>query len=270
MKRIALTLLAIGLFAGATSLTRPAFSDYDDDDGPRYRGPRFYTPDYDDDDGPRFRGPRFYTPDFDDDDGVIIRRSYVPRTYVVPPRYPSRSYVVPHRNTYIVPQSRVVPTQPSYVPPPPVVNQYHQHDYSDYSAPQTVAPPPTPDEAFSNGPALAPPPIQQDAYNPSVTISEPVIKQPYRAGQCVSTPMQCFPRVKVKDAKDIHPAAVPTHVAIANPLGQGLVFVKVFVPPFPPEKQEVKNNGRKVKLEFDDYKVEVESKDGYIEVDYDD
>ncbi|WP_166820324.1 hypothetical protein [Thalassoroseus pseudoceratinae] len=253
MKRIALTLLAIGMLAGATNLTRPAYSDYDDDDGPRYRGPRIY--------------------DVDDDDGIVIRRrGYVPRGYVVPPRYPSRSYIVPRRETYIVPQSRVVPSQPSYVPPPPPVID-NSYDYNDYSAPRTVVPPPEPDDVFS-GPSLSPPPVRQDAYNPPAlppaSINEPVITQPYRAGQCVSTPMQCFPRVKVKDRKDIHPAAVPTNVAIANPLGPGLVFVKVFVPPFPPEKQEVKDRGRKVKLEFDDYKVEVESKDGYIEVDYDD
>lgn len=254
MKRIALTLVAIGLFAGATSLTRPAFSDYDDDDGPRYRGGRIY--------------------DIDDDDGIVIRRSYVPRTYYVPPRYPTRTYVVPRRETYIVPQTRVLPSQPSYIPPPPPVsNSYHNHDFNDYSAPQTVAPPPEPDDAFSSEPP-PPPPIRQDAYNPPalppVSHVEPILTPQYRAGQCVQAPMQCFPRVKVKDRDEIHPAAVPTNVAVANPIGPGLVFVQVFVPPFPPEKQEVKDRGRKVKLEFDDYKVEVESKDGYIEVDYDD
>jgi len=98
-----------------------------------------------------------------------------------------------------------------------------------------------------------------------------------------------YPRVKVEDRDHIHPCAVPTvvqvldpctvddhhglfhrhHVAACDACGPQCVYVEICAPPGCP-KVKVSRNGRKVKYDYGDYKVEVESKDGYVEVDYDD
>src|SRR5690606_13240285 len=103
-----------------------------------------------------------------------------------------------------------------------------------------------------------------------------------------------YHRVEYEDLDHIHPCAVPTVVRVLDPCsvkddgcclfghrrhhdacnacqscGPQCVYVKICVPPGCP-KVKVSRNGRKVKYDYGDYKVEVETKDGYIEVDYDD
>ncbi len=98
-----------------------------------------------------------------------------------------------------------------------------------------------------------------------------------------------FERVKYEDLNHIHPCAVPTVVQVMDPCSdngrRGLfghrraadcdacppqcVYVQICVPPGCP-RIKVEKHGRKVKYDYGDYKVEVESKDGYVEVDYDD
>lgn len=88
-----------------------------------------------------------------------------------------------------------------------------------------------------------------------------------------------FERVKYEDLDHIHPCAVPTIVQVLDPCapadpcvgcGPRCVYVKICVPPNQCPRIKVEHHGRKVKYKFDDYQVEVESKNGYVEVDYDD
>ena len=51
--------------------------------------------------------------------------------------------------------------------------------------------------------------------------------------------------------------------------GPQCVYVEICVPPGCPEIK-VSRGGRKVKYDYGDYKVEIESKDGVVFVDYDD
>ena len=97
-----------------------------------------------------------------------------------------------------------------------------------------------------------------------------------------------FTRVKVEDRDHIHPCAVRTvvqvldpcsverrglfhhhHVAACDACGPQCVYVEICAPPGCPDVK-VSRDGRKVKYDYGDYKVEVESKDGFVEVDYDD
>jgi hypothetical protein len=99
-----------------------------------------------------------------------------------------------------------------------------------------------------------------------------------------------FSNVKYEDLDHVHPCAAPTVVQVVDPCsnyghhglfghhrgvpacdacGPQCVYVQICVPPGCP-KIKVERNGRKVKYDYGDYKVEVTSKDGYVEVDYDD
>lgn len=86
-----------------------------------------------------------------------------------------------------------------------------------------------------------------------------------------------FDRVKYKDFKHIHPCAVPVIVKVLNPLeeddchscGPSYVFVEVMMPPGQPDIRHSRG-GRKVKYKFPEYQVEIRTKKGYVEVDYDD
>lgn len=99
-----------------------------------------------------------------------------------------------------------------------------------------------------------------------------------------------FARVEVEDRDHIHPCAVPTVVQVLDPCsverrhglfhryrvaadcdacGPQCVYVEICAPPGCP-KVKVSRDGRKVTYDYGDYKVQVESKDGYVVVDYDD
>ena len=94
--------------------------------------------------------------------------------------------------------------------------------------------------------------------------------------------MVLYHNVKVKDHKDIHPCAVPKVVKIIDPCWKPqrcgccaparprCVYVKICVPPCGCERVKVSKDGRKVKYDYGKYEIEVESKNGVIEVDYDD
>ena len=102
-----------------------------------------------------------------------------------------------------------------------------------------------------------------------------------------------YHRVEYEDLDHIHPCAVPTVVQVLDPCtvddrcclfghrrhrdpcdachecGPRCVYVKICVPPGCP-KVKVSDKGRKVKYDYGDYKVEIESEDGVVSVDYDD
>ena len=85
--------------------------------------------------------------------------------------------------------------------------------------------------------------------------------------------MPLYPRVKVDDADDIAPGAVPIVVAVRNPqprFGPHCVFVRVFAPACPPRRVKVNGSGHKVHLDYGKYEIEIEADDGRIEIEYDD
>lgn len=98
-----------------------------------------------------------------------------------------------------------------------------------------------------------------------------------------------FQRVKYEDRDNIHPCAVPTVVQVLDPCvdygrrglfhrhrapdcdacGPRVVYVEICIPPGCHDIK-VEKRGRKVKYKYDGGQAEVETKDGYVEVDYDD
>ena len=157
----------------------------------------------------------------------------------------------------------------SSIPPSYSGPSYGTPTYSDpgYSGPSSsnYAPSPVPYQSYSPGgmgyqggveyPAGGPLPIGPDGGVPLYT------------------------NIKIDDPDNIAPCAVPKIVQVLDPCprndgcgscGPQCVFVQIFVPPGQCERVSVSRNGHKVKYKYDDYQVEVESKKGYIEVDYDD
>lgn len=113
---------------------------------------------------------------------------------------------------------------------------------------------------------------------------QPIPSGPAVGGPVVGHPgaMVLYHGVKVKDRKNIHPCAVPKVVKIIDPCWKPqhcgccaparprCVYVKICVPPCACERVKVSRDGRKVKYDYGEYQVELESKDGVVEVDYDD
>lgn len=109
--------------------------------------------------------------------------------------------------------------------------------------------------------------------------------QPVPHGQPVPTQtVQLYPYVKYEDLDNRHPCAVTKIVAVPDPCkrcrhhgrdccqqcGPGCVYVQICVPPCGCPKVKVKRHGRKIEFDYGDYEVEIESKNGVVEVDYDD
>lgn len=96
--------------------------------------------------------------------------------------------------------------------------------------------------------------------------------------------VQLFPYVKYEDPENVHPCAVTKIVAVPDPCARcrhhgrhrcaqcrpSCVYVRICVPPCGCPKVKVKHHGRKIEYDYGEYEVEIESKNGVIEVDYDD
>jgi hypothetical protein len=267
MTRILWTLAAVAGLAGACSLTSSAYSD-EDDDGDGRRGYRVYESDDDDGDGYRYR----YR-------GPVYGPSYQPV-----PQLPQ------------LPLLPLLPTEGRFYGRVEI-HQDHGRDYGDFRHGDDhrtpyVPPPPVPEPAIVpepdvSGPQLPPLPgldgDQSSTYVPAPqveslprrTVEVPpvqheIVAPQVRCGEFVSGPVPLFPRVKVEDREDVHPRAVPAVVAVRSPHGRGVVFVQVFVPPFPPDEVDTDDDGRSLTLEYDDYSVEIEADDGRVTVDYND
>ena len=133
--------------------------------------------------------------------------------------------------------------------------------------------PPTPEPAQPAAPMPAP-------VNPPpaglVPIPDPSFGVPSDGFQTV----ELYHRVKIEDRDNIHPCAVKKIVAVKDPCAKEeicgsctppCVYVMICVPPGEKFKYEVKRKDHsKVEYDYGDYEVEITSKDGVIEVDYDD
>jgi hypothetical protein len=87
------------------------------------------------------------------------------------------------------------------------------------------------------------------------------------------TSAELYPRVRIEDADDVHPRAVPAIVAVMAPhrgarASGALVFVKVLAPPQPPRSVKVKHD--EIELDWGDYEINIEAEDGVVEIEYED
>jgi hypothetical protein len=120
------------------------------------------------------------------------------------------------------------------------------------------------------------------AAEPEVLLPTPRLSNDgqLRPGMFV-TSAELYPRVRVKDADDIHPHAGPAIIAVLDPHRDrrarhaqhtgpnlGLVFVKIFVPPHPPRSVKVKHE--EIELDWGEYEIQIESEDGVVEIEYED
>lgn len=126
----------------------------------------------------------------------------------------------------------------------------------------SVAPAPLP---VNHLPALGPAPLPLPA------------DAPHFGGYCVGCEVPAavpvYPHVRVKDARNIAPGAVPRLIAIRDPRDRWshqCVFVEVCMPPCDCHDISVSRDGRRVKYDFGDYEIEVTSRNGLVTVDYDD
>ncbi len=112
-------------------------------------------------------------------------------------------------------------------------------------------------------PTLAPPPL------PVPGPTGDVIVGPVLQGPVVSLPI--YDNVRVRDRNRIHPAAIPTLVAVCDPCRPGcLVNVEICVPPCECVDVSRRWQGRKVTFDYGDYEIEITGfRSGQIVVDYD-
>lgn len=138
---------------------------------------------------------------------------------------------------------------------------------SFYQSPTAPAYPAVPMESYPPAPSYP----QGFAYPPGM-------EYPVHPGMPIEgAPL--FTRVKIDDPEKMHPCAVPMVVQVLDPFaprhpchscGPQCVYVQIMVPPGQVPRIKLDRGGRKVKYKFADSQIEVETKDGYIEVDYDD
>lgn len=98
---------------------------------------------------------------------------------------------------------------------------------------------------------------------------------PHQIGEIVDCQVPLATCVKVEDACNIAPNAVPIVVAVRDPnmcaheCHERVVFVQIFAPPCPPRSIRISPCHTRVTMCFGQYDVEIKSINGMIVVDYD-
>ncbi len=99
---------------------------------------------------------------------------------------------------------------------------------------------------------------------------------PHQIGSIVTCPVPLETCVHVNDVHRIAPGAIPIVVAVRSPhLGrfgscvEQLAYVEVLVPPCPLRRARVSPCKTKVRLDYGRYEVDIVSRNGVIEIDYD-
>ena len=150
-----------------------------------------------------------------------------------------------------------IPGSPQIQQLPPVQTLPSVQDY-----PPIQSYPPVP----GYPPVQSYPPIQGGQFN----------GLPHQIGEIVDCPVPLATCVRVEDACNIAPNAVPVVVAVRDPnmcaheCQERLAYVQVFVPPCPPRSISISPCHTRVTLCFGRYDVEIKSRNGVIVVDYDD
>ena len=135
------------------------------------------------------------------------------------------------------------------------------------SQPTLLVPPPAPAAE-----ELPPGAVPYGGYAPPILQPGPQPLEPIPGG---AVPL--FHRVKYEDRHNIHPCAVPIIVPVQDPCADRCrtcepqcVYVEICVPPNCTPEIKYSRGGRKVKYDYGEYTVEIESKRGTVYVDYDD
>lgn len=95
----------------------------------------------------------------------------------------------------------------------------------------------------------------------------------YRPGDFAQGAVPLYQHVRVKDGDKAPRHGITVVLAVANPNRRGgpeSVFVPVRVPTRPLRDMEVEDGGEKIKLDYDECEIEIESKKGVVTVEYDD
>lgn len=137
------------------------------------------------------------------------------------------------------------------------------------SQPTLLVPPPAPAAE-----EIPPGAVPYGSYGPSLA---PVPHGPQPLEPIPGDAFPLFHRVKYEDRDNIHPCAVPIIVPVQDPCadpckscGPQCVYVEICVPPHCTPEIKYSKGGRKVKYDYGEYTVELESKRGVVYVDYDD
>lgn len=98
----------------------------------------------------------------------------------------------------------------------------------------------------------------------------------HQYGHFVTCNVPRFAHVIVKDKDEMAPNAIPVTVAVRSPhLGrfrtcvEEVVYVEVWVPPCPLQRVRVSPCKTKIRLDYGRYEVDIVSRKGLIEIDYD-
>ena len=99
---------------------------------------------------------------------------------------------------------------------------------------------------------------------------------PHQYGDFVTCNVPRFTQVIVKDKDEMAPNAIPVIVAVRSPnLGrfrtciENVVYVEVWVPPCPLQRVRVSSCKTKIRLDYWRHEVDIISRNGLIEIDYD-
>ena len=152
--------------------------------------------------------------------------------------------------------------------------------------PQVYVPQPN---VYNQGPVLTPPPVPvlpAPTVQPILPVPDPHgyvhenVPQaaPVAAwGSIVHAPVPVYDRIRVKDLDETHPHSNKVMVAVRDPNAcdrnpHATVYVPVCMPPHLPRGMsvEVKRGGEKMRMDFGDYSVDIESRRGVVTLDYDD
>ncbi|MEY3459539.1 MAG: hypothetical protein RL215_2696 [Planctomycetota bacterium] len=113
-------------------------------------------------------------------------------------------------------------------------------------------------------------------YGAPRVVPVPIPQPLHHVGEIVCCRVPLATMVRVRGADNICRHAVPAVVAVRDPNScshdafERVVYVQVMVPPCPPRKIEVSPCHTRIELCFEDYDVEIISRDGVISVEYDD
>jgi hypothetical protein len=121
------------------------------------------------------------------------------------------------------------------------------------------------------------PVIPQYPVAPQVPVIPQMPVMSHQLGQIVDCPVPLATCVRIEDACNIAPNAVPVTVAVRNPdlppyhegCVDSLIYVEVCVPPCPMQQLVISPCRTRIKMDFGSHQVELKSRNGMVIIDYD-